>query len=406
MKNGDDRTFSKAIDYKGLFMLPLGLACFALLLLLYIELSTYTIAASAILITLAVVGSLWLKSILANQITELVEDTLAQTGPEEGALQNNAIEDTCLTAIPIWANQLILCNELSTSGIDILADRFSGIVQQIAEIETITQGSGSNRSQQEAMLQSHSKTLNGITDTLRAALSSKKETVTQIRQLEEFVEPLQAMAERVGYIADQTNLLALNAAIEAARAGEAGRGFSVVADEVRNLANTSGEISTQILDKVGSISDMVTSVLGAAEVAEQREGEFLENADKTIISVLDDFQTDLTSLMESSEKLMSVNDGIRHEVDESLVSLQFQDRVSQILLNVKTNLENFSEQLALLQAKRSMGEELIGTELDDWLDKMKEVYTTVDEKNAHNRVTGEKDAETSKAGEGGDVMFF
>lgn len=93
------------------------------------------------------------------------------------------------------------------------------------------------------VIKSTSETIEGLSKDLSTAMSKIEELAGSSERIGNLLEVIQAVAE-------QTNLLALNAAIEAARAGEAGRGFAVVADEVRNLASNTSDSIEEIRDVI------------------------------------------------------------------------------------------------------------------------------------------------------------
>ena len=116
--------------------------------------------------------------------------------------------------------------------------------------------------------------IKGVADSAEANLESAKMVAELERQSEEIGKIVHAVAR----IADQTNLLALNAAIEAARAGEHGKGFAVVADEVRNLAEMSEKSARGIQEVVNEIQTQVKVVASDTEAAGKRGREEAEKA--------------------------------------------------------------------------------------------------------------------------------
>jgi methyl-accepting chemotaxis protein len=104
------------------------------------------------------------------------------------------------------------------------------------------------------------------------------ESARMIGELERQSEEIGKIVHAVTRIADQTNLLALNAAIEAARAGEHGKGFAVVADEVRNLAEISEKSARGIQEVVNEIQNQVKVVAGDTEAAGKKGREEVEKA--------------------------------------------------------------------------------------------------------------------------------
>ncbi len=107
--------------------------------------------------------------------------------------------------------------------------------------------------------------MNNTTDAINKVSSTVLETAEKIRNLKDKSSEISSSAGLIAEVADQTNLLALNAAIEAARAGEHGRGFAVVADEVRKLAERTGDTTAQITNMINDIQKEIEVAVSAME---------------------------------------------------------------------------------------------------------------------------------------------
>ncbi|PSU36473.1 chemotaxis protein [Photobacterium lutimaris] len=159
---------------------------------------------------------------------------------------------------------------LSTEQIGVAIDQMSSTVKEVAE--NATNASEMTVKAQQVANSGQMRVEETIisVNTLHKELDDSKRV---INALSESSRQIEGILDVIGTIADQTNLLALNAAIEAARAGEAGRGFAVVADEVRSLAQKTQSSTGEIHQMITQLQD----IAGQAVAAVDRGGEQSEH---------------------------------------------------------------------------------------------------------------------------------
>jgi methyl-accepting chemotaxis protein len=134
-----------------------------------------------------------------------------------------------------------------------MAAAMEQMIQNIAQVSTHAHDAKGISAHSGQLADSGGQVILGVVDGMNRiaeAVTSSSETITELGRSS---EEIHSIIQVIKSIAEQTNLLALNAAIEAARAGEAGRGFAVVADEVRNLAARTAHSTQEITDMIGRI---------------------------------------------------------------------------------------------------------------------------------------------------------
>ncbi|TNE80433.1 MAG: methyl-accepting chemotaxis protein [Gammaproteobacteria bacterium] len=233
-------------------------------------------------------------------------------------------------------------NEMSATAQDV-AHHAASVASQVDE----TAGQTKDADQQ---INRAVDSMNRLTDQIRSSAETVNQLASDGRKVSDVMQVIRE-------IADQTNLLALNAAIEAARAGEAGRGFAVVADEVRNLAAKTQDATVeidQIIETIGSASRDATEYMQASEVVAGESSEAVQAVRQTlgeITSRMVSVNDATAQVATAAEEQTSVSEEINRNVTEVAEISEQMNRAAEDNLRTVPELENMARQASNLAGR-------------------------------------------------------
>lgn len=226
------------------------------------------------------------------------------------------------------------------------------VATAITEMSATSHEVAQNTTQVAVSTQAATKEVANAQDCVDVSLSEVSNLMGEINQAAEQVNSLSEQSKKInsvlsviGGIAEQTNLLALNAAIEAARAGEQGRGFAVVADEVRSLASRTQDSTLEINEMLSELHNLVTAAVGAMQASQQSCNRSVESS-RAISESLGAVTTSVTTINDMSTQIATAateQSSVTEEINRNVYAIQ--EIVNELTQSSKTT-SSVSQHLA------------------------------------------------------------
>lgn len=279
----------------------------------------------------------------AGNVSESVATISQQLSASSEEVSASAEEvASTITQVSITAQNQFDSIEVSRGVMDTMAKNIKNVTTNIGNINISSKNTLD--SAQEGILSSKDavEKMNNLKD-------STEKTAEEIFKLNESSREIEKIVVTISDIAEQTNLLALNAAIEAARAGEAGRGFSVVAEEVRKLAEQSSQSSRQIAELISNIQYEVNETVKAME-SNNKEVEYGVASVTESSNRFSDILNEINIIAEQIEEVTTLTHGVYTNASEVTDSFDIMTDLSRETVDSSSNVAASSkEQTAAME---------------------------------------------------------
>ncbi len=214
---------------------------------------------------------------MLNNLRQMIGQTISSSQTIDTATSSLLTEiESTNSSIKSVADTLSTLNKgasVQKKEIDMMSSRLNELNSSAEEIAASAESTSSNAQDAFKAAEEGGASVKDAVNVMQALKTSSGEAVETVSKLSDEAKKIGNIVGAITSIAEQTNLLALNAAIEAARAGEQGRGFAVVADEVRKLAENSAESAGEIASLISGIQKSVDNAVQVIQVSN-------ENAEK------------------------------------------------------------------------------------------------------------------------------
>jgi methyl-accepting chemotaxis protein len=277
-----------------------------------------------------------------RNMVSTIKSTMQDVNQQSGALEGIVIENSSSSAN---INEQMAM--LSTAMLE--------MSNTVGEVARNAEGASSNAQTANSQAHDGENKVHNMSGEMDLLNKSVVEATDKVSVLSTNADNISSILDVIRAIAEQTNLLALNAAIEAARAGEQGRGFAVVADEVRTLATRTQSSTNEIADVISGLQKNSTETVSIMDEVKNRAASVADNAEETkgalqgIVHSIDEISMMNAQIATAAEQQSATASEIKHNVEEVVGLSKEQNaktqKAGEIAANLHQSAEAVSQQL-------------------------------------------------------------
>jgi len=261
----------------------------------------------------------------AGQVMLILKYLEKETGGIVGRIADTsrAMEDHAKKLMSsIELNHMSINNQHAET--DQVATAITEMSASIQEVAGNTQLSADSATQASTEVNNSKQVVNRTMDAIHTMAQEVDQASEVIQQLNENSEKISSVVNVISEIAEQTNLLALNAAIEAARAGEQGRGFAVVADEVRTLANRTHDSTREIQDMIEQLQNGAANAVNVMKTSRSQADTSVERGKEAVMSLdaIFDAVSNINDMSSQIATAVNEQNSVTQEINQNIVNIQ------------------------------------------------------------------------------------